>query len=67
LKEKLEFLEITGKVFQSERLVIISSVIPSAKYSCSESPPMFTNGRTAIAGGLSVEDCCPVVDSGSSL
>jgi hypothetical protein len=67
LKEKLEFLEITGKVFQSERLVIISSVIPSTKYSCSESPLMFAKGRTAIAGGFSVEDCFATFDSGSFL
>src|SRR6516165_7892838 len=30
--------------------VMISSTIPSAKYSCSESPLMFWNGITAIEG-----------------
>ena len=30
----------------------MSSDIPSAKYSCSGSPPIFVNGRTAIAGTL---------------
>ena len=52
LKEKLEFREITGNVFHNERLAIISSVIPSAKYSCSSSLLKFLNGRTAMAGGL---------------
>ena len=43
---------MTGKVFQRERLVIISSVMPSAKYSCSGSLLIFMKGNTAIAGGL---------------
>jgi hypothetical protein len=30
--------------------VMMSSEIPSAKYSCSGSPLMFANGRTAIDG-----------------
>jgi hypothetical protein len=33
-----------------ERAVIISSTMPSAKYSCSGSPLMFWNGKTAIDG-----------------
>ena len=33
-----------------DRPVMMSSVSPSAKYSCSGSPPMFWNGRTAIEG-----------------
>jgi hypothetical protein len=33
-----------------ERAVMMSSTIPSAKYSCSGSPLMFWNGRTAIEG-----------------
>ena len=33
-----------------ERAVMISSTIPSAKYSCSGSPLMFVNGRTATDG-----------------
>ena len=49
---KLEFLDITGKVLQSERFVMISSVIPSTKNSCSGSPLIFVKGSTAIAGGL---------------
>ena len=49
---KLEFLEITGKFRHRERLVMISSVIPSTKNSCSESPLIFAKGKTAIAGGL---------------
>src|SRR3972149_3618635 len=34
-----------------ERAVMMSSVIPSLKYSCSGSPLMLTNGRTAGGGG----------------
>src|SRR5512133_736082 len=33
-----------------ESAVMISSTIPSAKYSCSGSPLMFWNGSTAIEG-----------------
>src|SRR5437868_2885677 len=33
-----------------ERPVMMSSTMPSAKYSCSGSPLMFWNGRTAIDG-----------------
>src|SRR5713226_985913 len=39
---------------KSERMrdnaVMISSTMPSAKYSCSGSPLMFSNGKTAIDG-----------------
>ena len=38
---------MTGKVRHSERLVMMSSVIPSAKYSCSGSPLIFEKGKTA--------------------
>ena len=53
-KVKHEFLDITGNVFQEDKLVIMSSVMPSAKYSCSSSPLIFVNGKTAIEGGLVV-------------
>src|SRR5439155_23361152 len=33
-----------------ESAVVISSTMPSAKYSCSGSPDMFWNGSTAIEG-----------------
>jgi hypothetical protein len=33
-----------------ESAVMISSTMPSAKYSCSGSPPIFVNGNTAIDG-----------------
>src|SRR5262245_45722619 len=33
-----------------DRPVMMSSEMPSAKYSCSESPLMFTNGNTAMEG-----------------
>ena len=33
-----------------ERSVMMSSEMPSAKYSCSGSPDMFSNGSTAIDG-----------------
>jgi len=45
---------MTGKVRQSERLVMMSSVIPSAKYSCSGSPLIFEKGNTAIDGILNL-------------
>ena len=41
----------TGNVFHWDRCEIISSVIPSAKYSCSGSLLKLLNGRTAIVGG----------------
>ena len=50
---------------------LMSSTIPSAKYSCSGSPLMFWNGSTAIEGlsgcasaGLSASECgadCPSI------
>ena len=51
LKLNDELLEITGKDFHDERFPIISSVTPSAKYSCSSSLLIFLNGSTAIVGG----------------
>src|SRR5204862_2612277 len=41
---------ITNNHLNRERAVIISSTVPSAKYSCSGSPDMFWNGRTASDG-----------------
>ncbi len=49
---KLEF----RAMMKSQRIrvsaVMMSSTIPSAKYSCSGSPLMFWNGRTAIPATL---------------
>ena len=47
---KLEFRAITNKPGKLESEVMMSSIIPSAKYSCSGSPLMFWNGRIAIEG-----------------
>ena len=41
---------MTNRPETFERSVIRSSVMPSAKYSCSGSPLMFWNGRTAMDG-----------------
>src|SRR6266403_1711671 len=45
-----EFRAITNKDFNRDKEVMMSSAIPSAKYSCSGSPLMFVNGSTAIEG-----------------
>src|SRR4029079_15201284 len=50
LKVKLELRAITNSHLNRESAVMITSTIPSAKYSCSGSPLMFSNGSTAIAG-----------------
>ena len=57
---------MTGKVRQSERLVMMSSVIPSAKYSCSGSPLIFEKGNTAMAGGLSSVDLSSITSGAVS-
>src|SRR6516164_392263 len=50
LKVKLELRAITNSHLKRESTVMISSTIPSAKYSCSGSPLRFANGITAIEG-----------------
>ncbi len=45
----VEAREITRSELTCARLVIRASVIPSAKYSCEESPVRFSSGNTAIA------------------
>jgi hypothetical protein len=47
---KLELRAITKSHLIRDRPVMISSTIPSAKYSCSGSPLMFWNANTAIEG-----------------
>ena len=44
-----------------DKSVIMSSEIPSLKYSCSGSPLMFANGKTAIEG---LSGSCAVVVGG---
>jgi hypothetical protein len=45
---KLELREITSRPAIFDKSVITSSLMPSEKYSCSGSPDMLVNGRTAI-------------------
>jgi len=47
---KLELRAITNSHLMRESAVMISSTMPSAKYSCSGSPLMFWNGMTASDG-----------------
>jgi hypothetical protein len=47
---KLELRAITNSHLIRDSPVMISSTIPSAKYSCAESSLMFWNGSTAIEG-----------------
>ena len=66
---KLEF----RAMMKSQRIrvsaVMMSSTIPSAKYSCSGSPLMFWSGRTAIDGlsgsGKPRERRCSSIEEGS--
>ena len=48
LKVKAVFLAITSSAETFDRSVVMSSLMPSLKYSCSASPLMFWNGRTQI-------------------
>jgi hypothetical protein len=50
LNVKLELRAITNNHLNRESAVMISSTMPSAKYSCSGSPDMFWNGSTAMEG-----------------
>ena len=47
---KLELRAITNSQRMRDSAVMISSTMPSAKYSCSGSPLRFWNGNTAIDG-----------------
>jgi hypothetical protein len=51
---KAELRAITKSHGSRAMAVVISSTIPSTKYSCSASPVMFSNGKTA-SDGLSGE------------
>jgi hypothetical protein len=48
----LETLEFSGHCCRRVGMTMISSTIPSAKYSCSGSPLRLSKGRTAIEGLL---------------
>src|SRR3954463_1010805 len=50
LKANDELRAITNSEWKRDNSVMMSSVIPSTKYSCSGSPLMFWNGSTAIDG-----------------
>src|SRR4029079_6327730 len=47
---KLELRAMTNSDLNRDSAVMMSSTMPSAKYSCSVSPDMFWNGSTAIDG-----------------
>jgi len=47
---KLELRAMTNSQRMRLSAVMISSTMPSAKYSCSGSPLMLANGKTAIDG-----------------
>jgi hypothetical protein len=47
---KLELRAMTKSQRIRDSAVMISSTMPSAKYSCSGSPLIFVNGSTAIDG-----------------
>src|SRR5215470_17804646 len=59
LYEKDEFRAITKSEWKRDNSVMMSSVTPSVKYSCSGSPVMFRNGKTAMEGlsGKSSGNC----------
>jgi hypothetical protein len=53
---------ITKRPENRDSAVMISSTIPSAKYSCSGSPPMLVKGKTAmdgLSGGVRSESVPP--------
>jgi hypothetical protein len=50
LHAKVELRAMTKKPRDFDKAVMMPSAIPSPKYSCSGSPLMFWNGRTAIDG-----------------
>jgi hypothetical protein len=47
---KHELPEITIRPAIFDKSVMMSSLMPSEKYSCSGSPDMLVNGKTAIEG-----------------
>src|SRR5262245_26306812 len=64
---KLELRAITNSQRKRDNPVMMSSTIPSAKYSCSGSPLRLANGRTAIEGLLGIKrESRALVSAGSS-
>ena len=57
---------MTKKARMRDRAAVIDSTMPSAKYSCSGSPDMLSNGRTAI-DGLSGSERLPPRPTGVSV
>ena len=58
---------ITNSHLIRDSPVLMSSTIPSAKYSCSGSPLMFWRGRTAIEGLSGRESCTGVLSGAADL
>ena len=61
---KLELRAMTSRSEILDRSVMMSSLMPSLKYSCSADPLMFSNGRTAIERSLAWAS--PTSDAGLS-
>src|SRR5215510_14598504 len=57
-----ELRAITNKDLKRDSAVMISSTIPSAKYSCSGSPLMHWNGSTAMDGLSGMGRCLLLSD-----
>ena len=67
LKTKLEFRAITKSQRNCDSAVMRSSVMPSAKYSCSGSPEILLKGRTAMEALSGDRECCRRHGSGHLL
>ena len=65
---KVELRAITNSHLIRDSPVVMSSTMPSAKYSCSGSPLMFWNGSTAIDGlsGSASDGACAGRSAGRS-
>ena len=61
-----ELRAITARFDSCDRSVMMSSEIPSLKYSCSGSPLMFSNGSTAMDGLSGSGKAMRSTDAGSS-
>src|ERR1043165_9930053 len=64
---KVELREITSRSRNRDSSVMMSSVRPSAKNSCSGSPLMLSSGSTAIDGFLAVVAAAAEVGEGDVL
>ena len=61
-----ELREITNSSRKRDSSVMMSSVMPSAKNSCSGSPLMLSNGRTAIDGLMTLRRAAPLPAAGAA-